>query len=113
MGQTTKKIKTQEFTIASGQTSEVIDCTGRSLWAIMTPASISSTALTFTASNTKAGTYVAVEGDDGVAISIVVESSKYVAFNNKHLALRACPYIKCVLGSSETAKTFILFFIEE
>jgi hypothetical protein len=56
---------------------------------------------------------VAVEGDDGVAISITIESSKFVAFNNKHLALRAIPYLKCVMGASETDKTFILFFIEE
>jgi hypothetical protein len=113
MPKTYKKIKTQPFTLASGTTSEVIELNDRSLFAIMTPASISSVAMTFTASNTKAGTYVAVEGDDGVAISITIESSKFVAFNNKHLALRACPYLKCVLGASETDKTFILFFIEE
>jgi hypothetical protein len=113
MPKTYKSVKTQPFTLASGATSEVIELQGRSLFGIITPASISSTAMTFTASDTKAGTYVAVEGDDGVAISITIESSKCVVFTTKHLALRPLPYVKCVMGSSETAKTFILLFIEE
>jgi hypothetical protein len=111
--QTYKKIKTQDFTLASGTTSEAIELNGKSLFGIICPASISSTAMTFTAAATKAGTYVAVEGDDGVAISITIESSKCVVFTTKHLALRPLPYVKCVMGSSETAKTFTLLFIEE
>ena len=108
-----KRITTKTFTLASGQTSNAIECQGISLMGILCPASISSTAMTFTMSNTMAGTYVGVNDDAGNAISITVASSKYIALLNKHMALRGIQYLKCVAGASETDKTFTLFFIEE
>lgn len=108
-----KTISTKTFTIASGTDSGEIDCTGKTLYAIQCPASISSTAITFTGASASGGTFAAVYGDDGTAISVTVASSRFVAFNNKHIALRAIPFIKLVMGASETSKTFTLYFVDE
>ena len=110
-----KKVTTSQFTIGSGggTTSEVIDLVGKSLFAIQCPSGISSTTCTFTAAASKADTYVAVNDDAGSAISITVAASKIIMLLNKHLALRPFNYIKLVFGSSETSKTFTLYYIEE
>jgi hypothetical protein len=111
--QTYKKVKTQTTTIASGTTTDAIDLTGKTLFAIQCPASISATTCTFTAAASRADTYVAVNDDAGNAISITVAASKIIVLLNKHLALRPFSYLKLVFGASETAKTYTLYFIEE
>jgi hypothetical protein len=108
-----KKITVVTDTIASGTTTAAINLQGKTLYAIGCPGSLSSTSLTFTASPTKGGTFLAVEDEDGAAISITVEASKFVAFNTSHIALRAIPWIKLVFGSSETDKIISLYLVEE
>ena len=108
-----KKVSTITTNIASGTTTAAIDLTGKSLFAIQCPASLSSTTCTFTAAASKADTYVAVNDDAGNAISITVAASKIITLLNKHLSLRGFNYIKLVMGSSETDKTLTLYFIEE
>ncbi len=108
-----KSISTQTVTIASGTTTAEIDCRGRTLYAVQCPASIASTTLTFTGAPSSGGTSVAVNDDAGAAISITVAASKFITLINKHMALRAIPFLTLVFGSSETAKTFTLYFVDE
>ena len=64
------------------------------------PASLTSTAMTFTVCNTYDGTYVALEDATGAAISLTVEASKAYALPPE---LFAFIYAKLVCGSSEAA----------
>lgn len=100
-------------TLASGTTSSEIDVKGKSLYAIQTPASIASSTLSFQGASASGGTFAPVWDDAGAAVSITCASSQIVALPNKHMNLRAIPYLKLVTGTTETAKTFTMYFVDE
>lgn len=95
-------------TIASGQTtSGAIDLGTARLWAIRTPATLTATALTFTASDDCA-TYSQLYDSTGTAISWTVSTSRYIINANpaQWLSVRC---LKLVIGASEGAdRSFVV-----
>lgn len=87
-------------TIANGQTtSGAIDLGTKRLFAIITPAALTSTALGFQASH-DGSTYNTVYDDSGSAVSYTVSTSRYIVISSpaKWIGVR---YLKLVGGSSE------------
>ncbi len=76
------------------------------------PAAMTSTAMTFTAASTEAGTYTTLTEVGGASnYSITVAASKRVPFD--HRVFVTAPFIKCVAGSAEGAeRTLTLHFRE-
>jgi hypothetical protein len=103
----TRKL-TMTATIPSGQTSSgAIDLGSARLWAIRTPATLTATALTFTASE-DCQAYSALYDSSGTAISWTVAASRYVvnAAPAQWLSVRC---FKLVIGSSEGAdRSFVI-----
>lgn len=87
-------------TIASGTTTREFDLTAWRLVGVILPASLASTAMTFTASDVTGGTFQSVH-DGTAAISYTVAASTYVTVPQE---LIQAPFLKLVFGSSETAK---------
>lgn len=93
-------------TIANGQTtSGALDFGTKRLYAIVFPAAMTSTAMTFQASP-DGGTYSAVYYDDGNAVSATIAASRYMILQNpsRWVGIR---YLKLVGGSSEGAERSI------
>lgn len=91
---------------SSGTASGAIDLGDDDLVAIITPAAITGTAISITASTSLAGTYVTVQDGDGADLSLAVAASKYIPINN--LALTAgLRFIKLVSNASEDAERTI------
>lgn len=91
----------QSVTVANaGTTSSAIQIGGASMVALILPAALTSTTVTFTASDTQAGTFVPVYKSDGTAVSATVAASRAVA-----LPVELFPFnwIKLVTGSAEGA----------
>jgi hypothetical protein len=87
-------------TIASGQTvGSAVDLGTKRLFAIVTPAALTSTAMTFQASH-DGTTYNAVYDDAGTQLSYTVAASRYIAITSpaKWIGVR---YLKLVGGSAE------------
>ena len=76
------------------------------------PAAMTSTAMTFTAASTEAGTYTTLKEVGGAAnYSITVSASSRIPLDPRVFV--ACPFIKCVGGSAEGAeRTLTLHFRE-
>ena len=110
-----KRVRIITFQILNGQTtSSEIDISNLSVYGISTPAALTGTTITFSAAAGRNGTFQTVYGDDGTAISITVAASRYVALNNKHIALRGVQFLKVISGSSEGAdRTLYLHCVEE
>lgn len=88
-------------TLSGTDASAAIDCTRYSLAAIVTPGTITSTSLTFTAS-VDGSTYVAVREVGGAAAySVTVAASQYVPLDPRVFA--GAQYVKVVPGSSEAS----------
>jgi hypothetical protein len=101
-----RESKTQYATIAVGATeSDALTLTGFAMGMIHMPSTLEGTALTFTVSDTKTGTYAAPELSDGNAISLTVEASKSYAIPE---ALFGAPYAKLVMGSSQTTTDTVI-----
>lgn len=100
------RLKYVNFTLTSGTTSDAIDIgIGNTIVGLITPASIASTAVTIQTSATIDGTYVTVH--TGAAdYTKTVASSRAVSLDES--LLKHCRFVKVVMGSSETAKTFTL-----
>ena len=93
----------QSFTVsvaASGTTSGAFPVDGYSFGGVQLPASLTSTAMTFTVSDTLAGTYVTLTDSAGNSISQTVAASKAFALPPELFAFK---YAKLVCGSSEGA----------
>lgn len=89
-------------TVANGaQTSDEAALTsGQTLVAIITPGTLTSTAMTFTASDVSGGTFVAVRDVGGAsAYSITVAANYYVPVDPRVFA--GARAVKCVAGSAE------------
>ena len=92
-------------TIANGQTtSGEIELRDYALAAIVTPAALTSTAITFTVSATKGGTYVPLYDSAGNQVSVTVTTSRAYGITGEEAdALAAFNFIKLVGGSAEGA----------
>ena len=91
---------------ASGTTSGAFPVDGYSFGGVQCPASLTSTAMTFTVCDTLAGTYVALVDSSGNAISQKVAASKAFALPS---ALFSFKYAKLVCGSAEgAARDFVV-----
>ena len=91
---------------ASGTTSGAFPVDGYSFGGVECPASLTSTAMTFTVCNTKDGTYVALTDSTGATISQTVAASKAFALPPELFAFK---YAKLVCGSSEgAARDFVV-----
>lgn len=83
---------------ASGTTSGAFTVDGYSFGGVQLPGTLTSTAITFTVSDTLAGTYVELTDSTGSAISQTVAASKAFALPPELFAFK---YAKLVCGSSE------------
>ena len=90
-----------DIAIASGQTTsgEADLSNGRTLAGIIMPGTFTGTALTFTAYDSSGGTFNAIYGDTGTAISVTCAASRYIAVDPAVFA--GVRYLKVVSGSSE------------
>lgn len=87
-------------TIANGQTvSGAVDLGSKRLFAIVTPAALTSTAMTFQASH-DGSTYNAVYDESGSQLSYTVSTSRYIVISSpaRWIGVR---YLKVVGGSAE------------
>ena len=91
---------------ASGTTSDEFVVDGCSFGGVECPASLTSTAMTFTVCNTKRGTYVTLTDGNGSDVSQTVAASKAFALP---AALFSFKYARLVCGSSEgAARDFVV-----
>jgi len=95
--------------IASGQTtSGEIDLKGGAIVGLITPSALTSTTVTFTASEKEGGTFVAVYDSAGNQISIAVAASQAIGLSGADAdALAPWSVIKLVGGSAEGAERII------
>lgn len=100
-----RKPITRDVTIASGATvSNEIELRTYMLGGIITPAALTSTALTFQVSATKGGTYVPLYDSGGNQVSITVTTSRgYAITDSEADALAPWGFVKIVGGSAEGA----------
>jgi glucose dehydrogenase len=86
---------------ASGTTSDAVDCTRNQFVGFYTPASLTGTAITFTASNDNS-TYVTVLEVGGAATySVTAAASRYIPLDPRVFA--GAQYVKLVSGSTEAS----------
>lgn len=98
-------------TVANGATvSSAIDLGNLSVVGLILPV-LTSTAITFQASDSLAGTYQAVKGSDGNSVSYTVASSTYVVI--LPTALAGIRFLKLVCGSAEGAARTITVIAKE
>ena len=95
----------QTADIASGQTtSQALQVAQGIVTGLIMPAAFTGTTITFTACDTKDGTFVAVYDSDGNQVSLAVAASRAVGLSGAEAdALAPFSYIKLVSGSSEGA----------
>ena len=95
---------TATITIADSTTvSQAIDLYGTQLVGIFVPSTFDGTALTFTASDTLAGTYLPVDIDQtsSSAYTVTTAASKYAPLTNPDV-FRGLRFIKIVTSSAQT-----------
>ena len=99
--------KIVSLAIANGATtSNAVDVRGMTLFQVLLPAAFTGVSLTFTTSDSYAGTYQALQDNTGAAVSITVAQGK-----NYDLppALASSAFLKIVSGSAEAAaRTLVL-----
>jgi hypothetical protein len=83
---------------ASGTESTSIPCLGYSLVGFITPAELTSTAITFQAS-LDGITYVPIKNTSGTALSVTVAASGYYTLDPANFV--GIPHLRLVCGSSE------------
>lgn len=99
-GSPTRKLT---VTIASGQTaSGAFDRAHYSIMGIITPGTLTGTALGFSASDELAGTYRTVY-KDGTAASVAMAADRAIGIDDLALALAPWRFLKLVSGSAEGA----------
>jgi hypothetical protein len=98
---------TAVITTSTSQTvSSAVDLGGTTFVGIYTPATLTSTSISFQASHDNI-TFSPVENGSGSAISITVSGSEYVPLNPADFA--GVQFIKVIAGSNEAAdRTFTL-----
>ena len=105
-----RKPRIETVTIALGDTtSEVIELRDYMLAGIILPAALTSTAITFTVSDARAGTFVGLYDSDGNVVSLAVGTSRAVGLSGAEAdALAPFPFVKLVCGTAEAAARSIL-----
>lgn len=99
---------------AAGTKSKAVDLCGVTACGFITPATLTSTAITFEMSDKIDGTYVPVKDSSGSAISFTVAASGYYGFNqNQIAAFTGIGFVKLVGGSSEAAERNIKIAVRE
>lgn len=93
---------------SGGTTSSPADLAGYTLVG-MKYGTMTGTAITYTMSETKTGTYVAVKNSSG-AVSTTVADDEYLALDPANF--RGIQYIKLVSGSSEAADRTVTLFLK-
>lgn len=90
---------------AAGTKSKPVSVPGAQVVGIVTPGTLSSTAITFEmATDINSPTWVPVKDSSGSAISLTVTTSSYYGFNANQIdAFRGVQHLKVVGGSSESA----------
>lgn len=89
---------------ASGTTSDVIPVGDYVIAGVVTPAALTSTAITFTACGTKDGTFMPVYDSDGNQVSLTVAASRAVGLSSAEAdAMAPWQWVKLVCGSTEAA----------
>ncbi len=79
------------------------------LFGIVVPAAFTGTSLTFTVAPTAGGTYVALYGDDGNAITVTVAQGRtYTLRSVLREALRGWRYLKIVSSGAEGAERTVV-----
>lgn len=104
------RIERIEWTILdSATTSNAQDLTERYLVGLYIPSGFDGTAITFTASPTATGTYLAVYDDANTAVAFTVAQSRYVSLGSSAAARAAesLPWVKLVAGTSQTGDVTI------
>jgi len=91
---------TDKVTIASGTTSTAFTLQGTIPLAIVTPAGLASTSITFQCSLDGSSFYDLYNGSS--AYSLTVAASRYIALNPD--VFEGVRYVRIVAGSSETSK---------
>ena len=90
---------------SSGTASGAVDLQGLTLCGFIMPATFTGTLVTFTCSDTLAGTYVPVYDATNTQKSVTVSASRYYALNPSDFA--GIRFIKLVSGSAEGAERTI------
>lgn len=99
---TIEKIDFEVVTIVSGGTdSAAVDLRGMTLCGIYIPSTLTSTSITFKASDEFSGTYIPVFDGLGSELSKIVASTQYIVLNPSDFA--GIQYLKIVTGSLEGA----------
>ena len=95
----------QTASIASGAaTSQALRMTGGPIIGILMPGTLTSTVLTFTACDTKTGTFLPVYDTEGNQVSVTVAASRAYGLSGSDAdAIAAFSYIKLVLDQNEAA----------
>lgn len=98
---TQDRIECTDLTVAiSTTTSNVLDLRGKVLVALVMPAALTSTAITFQGS-TDNSTFKQMTGSTGTALSCTVAASKHVCFVSNDFA--SARYLKLIMGTAESA----------
>lgn len=105
-----RKVTHFSLTIANGgTTSEAVQLREYVMVGLLLPATLTSTAITFTASNLEGGTYVDVYDSDGNQVSLIVAASRAIGLSGAEAdALAPFEWIKVVCGSAEGAERTIV-----
>lgn len=82
-------------------TSAAVDLYGTDLAGIFIPSTFDGTTITFTASATLGGTYVAVQDGAGNALTLTTTASRYVPISNL-AQISGLRFIKLVCGTTQT-----------
>lgn len=95
--------------LITGTKSNILKCDGNQLVGFITPATFSSTAITFEMTATMTSPiWVPVKDSGGSAISFTVTTSSYYGFSQDQIAkFNGVEVFRFVGGSSETAGTLI------
>lgn len=99
---------------AAGTTSDPIELAGQTVLGFITPGTLTSTSVTFTACDTIDGTYVPVKDSSGSAISFTVTTNGYYGFKYDQIgAFLGIRFLKMVGGSSEAAGRQVKLAVRE
>jgi hypothetical protein len=95
--------RTVAVPIANGETTSAVVCLrDHAMVGLITPAALTSTAITFTASTTEGGTFVPVYDSDGSVVSLAVAQARAIGLSGAEAdALAPFVWIKVVCGSAE------------
>lgn len=103
----------ESWTIANGETvSDAVQILDYKVFAIKF-ATMTGTSATFQGSETKRGTYVALNDQSGSAVSITIASDIIVGLDAAALEVAAIPWLKIVSSDAEGAERKIILMCKK